>query len=161
MMITNGAFSRAAEVAQAVQSMARDVGLNITLESIEKATFDSRRLAGDYTVMLYRFNTTCADPLKECSTIIARDEFGTHYCNDDPNTPGGRMKVMGLALERMGDLEERTNAMKEFFALEMQEFAPFAYIYSPVLLYCSKKAVTDITVFSDGSADYRFVKKSI
>jgi peptide/nickel transport system substrate-binding protein len=161
MMITNGAFARTAEVAQAVQSMAREVGFNITLEPIEKATFDTRRLAGDYVVMLYRFNITSSDPLKEASVIIAKDEFGSHFANDNPNTPGGKMKVLGLALENMGDLEARTAGMKEFFALEMEEFAPFAYLYSPILLYCTQKSISNLTVFADGSADYRFAKKGI
>jgi hypothetical protein len=128
---------------------------------MEKATFDTRRLAGDYVVMLYRFNITGSDPLKEASTIIAKDEFGSHYANDNLGTPGGKMKAIGLALENMGNLEERTAAMQQFFTIEMEEFAPFAYLYAPILLYCTQKSVNGITVFADGTADYRFVKKGI
>jgi peptide/nickel transport system substrate-binding protein len=159
MMMTNASFARAAEVAQAIQSMVAEVGFNITLEPLEKATFNVRRVAGDYPIMLYRFTTTCGDPQKEATAIISLDEFGTHYANDDIRTPGGKMKALGLSLLSMGDLKERTAALERFFAMEMEDFAPFAYLYSPVLLYCTNKSINNLTVFADGSADYRFLQK--
>jgi hypothetical protein len=56
-------------------------------------------------------------------------------------------------------LKERTAALERFFTIEMEELAPFAYLYSPILLYCTNKSINNLTVYADGSADYRFIQK--
>jgi peptide/nickel transport system substrate-binding protein/glutathione transport system substrate-binding protein len=159
MILTTAAFARATEVAQAIQSMAQEVGFNITIESLEFATFTDRRTAGVFDITLGSFAATCGDPQVEASVIIPFDIFGSNYANDNISTPGGRMKALGLSLQTMGDLENRTAALKQFFTIEMEEFAPFAYLYSPVMLYCSTKSVNNLIVFADASADFRFIQK--
>jgi hypothetical protein len=96
----------------------------------------------------------------EASVIIPFDIFGSNYANDNISTPGGRMKALGLTLQTMGDLEKRTAALEQFFTIEMEEVAPFAYLYSPVMLYCTTKSTDNLTVFADASADFRFIQKN-
>jgi hypothetical protein len=69
------------------------------------------------------------------------------------------MKRLALSAASIGDAADRTKVLEQVFRIEMEEFAPFAYLYSPVTLYASSKNTTGYTVYADGSADYRFVFK--
>jgi peptide/nickel transport system substrate-binding protein/glutathione transport system substrate-binding protein len=152
MMLTTSSFARAAEIAQAIQSMTQEVGFNIVIETLEHATFTDRRTAGDFDLILGSFAATCGDPQVEASVIIPLDIFGSNHGNE-------RLRTLGLSLQTIGDLKERTAALEQFFTIEMEEIAPFAYLYSPILLYCTNKSINNLTVYADGSADYRFIQK--
>lgn len=152
MILTTSSFVRAAEVAQAIQAMASQAGINLKIETLEQATFSDRRNAGDFDLTLGSFAATCGDPQVEASIIIAFDIFGSKYVNEE-------LHNLCVSIQTMADKDQRKAVLEKIFTIEMNEFAPFAYLYSPTTLYATGSGVTNLTVYADGSANYKFVKK--
>ena len=140
------------EVAQAIQAMATEAGFNIKLEPLEHATFMDRRFAGEFDMTLGAFAATAGDPQVEVGVIIAFDVFKSNYVNEE-------MHNLAVSTHGITDRAERGAVLTQVFMMEMQEFAPFVYLYSPVMLYATQSGVTNLTVYADGSANYKLVDK--
>ena len=151
MVYTSSSFIRADEVAQAVQSMAAEVGLNVKLEPLEQAAFTDRRSSGSFDIILGAFASTAGDTQTEVAVIIGFDVFGSQYVNQE-------MSDLCAQVRTCGDKEERTKLIEQVFQIEMDEMAPFSYLYSPSYLCASAGNVSNYNVFADGSGEYRFVQ---
>jgi peptide/nickel transport system substrate-binding protein len=149
---TGGGAVRPIEEAQAIQAMAAAVGFNIKLEPLENASFMDRRFAGGFDITLGGFAATAGDPQVEVAVIIDFDVFKSGYVNKE---------MHDLAFSALGEADraKREEILKKVFQIEMTEFAPFAYLYSPIMLYATQSNITTYTVYADGSADYKFVQK--
>lgn len=149
---TGGGAVRPIEEAQAIQAMAAQAGFNIKLEPLENASYMDRRFAGAFDLTLGGFAATAGDPQVEVAVIIDFDVFKSGYVNEE---------MHNLAFSALGEADraKREEILKKVFQIEMDEFAPFAYLYSPILLYATQSNITNFTVYADGSADYKFVHK--
>jgi len=152
IMYSQGAFPRVDEVAQAIQAMATEAGFSVTLEPLEQAAFNERRSAGDYDIMLGSFAATAGDPQVELAVIINFDVFKTNYHNDE---------LHALAEQAMSAVEqdEREQIFTDAFTIEMEEFAPFTYLWDGRATHAMKNGISGVTFFADSSADYKFVNK--
>ncbi|MBU3877598.1 ABC transporter substrate-binding protein [Faecalicatena sp. AGMB00832] len=153
LIYTSSSFIRADEVAQAIQSMAEEIGLNIKLEPLEQATFTDRRSTGKFDLILGAFASTAGDTQTEVAVIIGFDVFGSNYMNADLTALCDQIRVCS-------DKEERTKLLEQVFQLEMDEMAPFSYLYSPVYVCANADNVENYHIFADGSGEYRFVQKN-
>ncbi|WP_402468421.1 ABC transporter substrate-binding protein [Isoptericola aurantiacus] len=149
MLYSPSGFARAKEIAQAIQSMATQVGITLKLDEAEDATFQQRRSSGDYDITLGSFASTAGDPQTEVGVIIAHDVFGTGYDNE---------KLIQLANESqtITDRTERGEVLQQVFQIEFDHFAPFVYLYSAVTPYVMDTDVKNLTIYADGSAAYKF-----
>jgi peptide/nickel transport system substrate-binding protein/glutathione transport system substrate-binding protein len=138
------------EVCQVIKAQAAQAGINITLEPIEYATFVDRRDSGDFDFFFSSFAATCGDPQVEISVIMSFNIFNTNYDNAE-------LSALTNATRSISDKAERAKVMEQAFTIEMEEFAPFIYVYDESYCYASAKNVTGYTVFADGSGDYRFM----
>ena len=98
------------------------------------------------------FAATAGDPQVEVGVIIAFDIFKSNYVNEE-------MHNLAVSTHGIVDRDERGKVLQQVFEMEMSEFAPFVYLYSPVMLYATNGDVTNLTVYADGSANYKFVQK--
>ncbi|MCD8106142.1 MAG: ABC transporter substrate-binding protein [Lachnospiraceae bacterium] len=153
MIYTASNLQRADEIAQAIQSRATEIGLNIILEPLDVDEFQERRFAGEYDLTLGSFTPTCSDPQTEVASIIANDMFQTGYTNET-------IRTLANEIQTILDREERETKLQELFLLEMETLEPFAYLYSPVNVFAMRKNISGVTIYSDYSADYRFVVKA-
>lgn len=152
LIYTNEGFQKAEEIAMAVQTRAKEIGLNMVVEPLKNAEFLKRRAEGEYDVTLGAFAATCGDPQTEVAVIIADDIFGTGYQNAD-------MEQLCEKVKLTMDRTERENVLKDIFKIEMEELAPFVYLYSPNNIVASQNYISNITFYNDYSADYRFMVK--
>ena len=152
LIYTGEGFQKAEEMAMAVQTRAKEIGLNMVVEPLGNAEFLKKRAEGDYDVTLGAFAATCGDPQTEVAVIIADDVFGTGYRNADLEQLCEKAKVTM-------DRTERETVLKDIFKIEMEELAPFVYLYSPMNIVASQNDISNITFYNDYSADYRFMVK--
>jgi peptide/nickel transport system substrate-binding protein/glutathione transport system substrate-binding protein len=152
VMYSQGAFPRVDEIAQTIQAEAAKAGFEVKLEPLEQAAFNERRDAGDYDIMLGAFAATAGDPQVELSVIINFNIFKTNYQNDE---------LAALASQAMSTVEpdEREELFTRAFEIEMNEFAPFVYLYDGRATHAMAKGVTGVSFYADSSAQYKFVNK--
>lgn len=153
MIVSNTAITRAAETAQAIQAMAAQAGFNIKIDAQENASFMDRRFAGDFDLSLGSFAATAGDPQVEAGVIINFDVFKSGYVNEE-------LHVLTMSIMGMADRAERGKVLEQIFTIEMNEFAPFVYLYNSSYIYGTSKNVENLTVYADGSANYKFVTKN-
>jgi peptide/nickel transport system substrate-binding protein len=149
-LLINPSITGYSEVCQAIQSMAAQAGINIVLDPVEYATFVDRRDAGDFDVFFGSFAATCGDPQVEAGVIIAFNVFNTNYENP-------KLAELTGAVGGISDREERAKVLEQIFTIEMEEFAPFIYVYDESYCYASSNNVSGYVTFADGSGDYRFI----
>jgi len=133
--------------------MAAQAGFNIKIDAQENASFMDRRFAGDFDLSLGSFAATAGDPQVEAGVIINFDVFKSGYVNEELHAL--TMSIMGMA-----DRAERGKVLEQIFTIEMNEFAPFVYLYNSSYIYGTSKNVENLTVYADGSANYKFVTKN-
>lgn len=146
-------FQRADEIAQTIQSRALEIGLEIILEPMNNREFEERRSNGKYDITLSLFSPTCGDPQTEVAVIMANDVFHTGYQNDS-------LKELCREVQEITNKKERVEKLEEIFRIEMEELAPFVYLYSPISAYATTDKISNIRFYNDYSADYRFVVKT-
>jgi peptide/nickel transport system substrate-binding protein/glutathione transport system substrate-binding protein len=150
MIYTASSFPRADEVAQAIQSMAAEAGITLKLEPLDQAAYTERRSAGDFDLILGSFAATAGDPQVEVSVIIAFDVFGSHYENAE-------LHELAVSAGGIADRAEREVVLNKVFNIEAEQFAPFIYLYQPITKYGMRNEVKNLTIYSDGSANYKLV----
>jgi peptide/nickel transport system substrate-binding protein len=151
MVLTSASFPRANEVATVVQAMAGAVGFNVKIEMLESATYESRRTSGNYDLYLGRFNSTCSDMQRDVTTNLLPDKFKSGAIDD-------KMRELCSAAAVTVDRAARTKLLEQIYAIEMNDLAPVIGLYCPVYLYPMQKNVTNVTVYADGTAVYKYVK---
>jgi ABC-type transport system substrate-binding protein len=132
--------------------MAAEAGFNVKVETLEQATFTDRRAAGDYEINLSSSGLTAGDPQNFVSSILADDVFATGY--GDPE-----IQQLADSTKTIGDTDERSSVMTQVLQLEMDEFGPFVGLYDPVSIYGLAPGIEDLTIYADGSAEYKFASK--
>jgi ABC-type transport system substrate-binding protein len=152
MILPVAGFPRGNEISQAIQSMAAEAGFNVKVETLEQATFTDRRAAGDYEINLSSSGLTAGDPQNFVSSILADDVFATGY--GDPE-----IQQLADSTKTIGDTDERSSVMTQVLQLEMDEFGPFVGLYDPVSIYGLAPGIEDLTIYADGSAEYKFASK--
>lgn len=145
-------FQRADEIALAIQSRALEAGMEIILEPMNNREFEKRRSEGKYDITLSLFAPTCGDPQTEVAVIMANDVFHTGYQNET-------LRELCREVRGITNKKDRIKKMEEIFRIEMEELAPFVYLYSPVSAYATTDNISNIRFYNDYSADYRFVIK--
>ncbi|MDR1189009.1 MAG: ABC transporter substrate-binding protein [Bifidobacteriaceae bacterium] len=150
LIYTASSFPRADEVAQVIQSGAAEAGITLQLEPLDQAAYTERRSAGDFDLILGSFAATAGDPQVEVSVIIAFDIFGSHYDNAE-------LHDLAVSAGGIADRTEREVVLNKVFNIEAEEFAPFIYLYQPITKYGMRNAVKNLTVYADGSANYKLV----
>jgi peptide/nickel transport system substrate-binding protein len=149
-LLINPNITGYSEVCQAIQSMATQANINIVLDPVEYATFVDRRDAGDFDVFFGSFSATCGDPQVEAGVIIAFNVFNTNYENP-------QLAELTGAVGGLSDKEERAKTLEQIFTIEMEEFAPFIYVYDESYCFASSSNVSGYVTFADGAGDYRFI----
>jgi peptide/nickel transport system substrate-binding protein len=115
------------ELCQAIQSMAREVGINLQIRMLETAIYDQARSNHDYDLCL----TAIADSgnlwLKIANDVIGGDRFNTGFQND-------RLKQLGKTIGTTMNPRQADELYKQLYAMETTDFAPDIYLYWPTLV---------------------------
>ena len=83
-MVSNSVHSRAAEIAQAIQSWAQEVGLNLKVEMLEQATASEKRRSGNYQIGIAGSPQRNGDAFNMYTQDFSRtDQFHTGYVNEE------------------------------------------------------------------------------
>ena len=153
-MIVNIAETlRGAEVAQAIQSMADEVGFNVTIETMEAATYNERRAAGNYDISLCVNAMTNGEFYISSIEVNGIDRFATGY--DNP-----RMKELAEQGMTIVNMEERIENAKAIYQIVMDNFAPNIYLYRIPGCIVTSSSLENVIVFGDNLLDLRFMKKN-
>ena len=103
--------------------MAKDVGINLAVQSLEVATFQEYQSSGNYDPYMGSFTMVNGDSFTEITNLIGKDRFNTGYKNQEltdlrSRSPHGRP---GRArLTDAGRLPDRHG-----------QLAPTVYLYEP------------------------------
>lgn len=152
MILASGVLVQGEEVAQAIQSMCAGAGININLEIMETATFNERKMAGDYDVCLSAWTSTMGDPYNELVEILGRtDMFKSGLVNQELFDLVDEITVTA-------DRAERTQKMQEAFQMVMDQFGPDIYLYDAESNLCYSSDVSGITFYNDSVMDLRYMQ---
>ncbi len=153
-MIVNIAETlRGAEVAQAIQSMASEAGFNITIETMEAATYNERRAAGNYDISLCVNAMTNGEFYISSIEVNGIDRFATGY--DNP-----QMKALAEKGMTLVDMQERVENAKAIYQIVMDNFAPNIYLYRIPGCIVTSSSLENVTVYGDNLLDLRYMKKN-
>lgn len=150
LLINSAKLARGTEVAQAIQSMATEAGFNVSIETLENATYNEKRDAGEYDMCLGSTTFTSGDSYIPAVEINARDTFNTGFHTDELTTLGEEAK-------QLVNNEERMENAKQIFEIVMNEFAPNIYLYQVENCIATVAGISNITVFGDNVVDLRYV----
>lgn len=125
----------AAELTQAIQSMAADVGLNLKLRPLEVAMYDEARTQQSYDLSLGAISDDGVQWWKVGAEVIGNDRFKTGYQNDE-------LKALGKQLQTLLDPVKADETYKKVFEIETTTFAPNIYLYWPTIIDAWTQGVT-------------------
>lgn len=152
ILMNSAKMTRGTEVAQAIQSMLTDAGFNVVIETLENATYNEKRNAGEYDICLGTTTYTCGDFYIPAIEVNALDTFNTGYKNDE-------MTNLGEEAKKLVDTQERVDNAKEIFEIVMEEKAPNIFLYQIENCVANVSDVSNVTVFGDNVLDLRYVTK--
>lgn len=152
MILASGVLVQGDEVAQAIQAMCAQIGININLEIMETATFNERKMAGDYDVCLSAWTNTMGDPYTELVEILGKtDMFKSGLVNQELFDLVDDITVTA-------DQEERATKMEQAFQMVMDQCGPDVYLYDCVSNLCYSPDVSNITFYNDSVMDLRYMQ---
>ncbi len=153
MLVPSGIFGQSDEVAQSIQSMAAKVGIKISVQSLDVATFQQYQQAGNYDLYVSSFTLANGDSFTEATNLIGLDRFATGFKDDE-------LTSIAAEVGKTVDQDQRDALTQKEYQIVMDQFAPNLYLYEPQGNTAVAKGVTGIVNFPDGAADFRFVSKS-
>ena len=153
MIIPAGIFSQSEEVAQAIQSMAAEAGIDVAVQSLDVATFQEYQTAGNYDLYVSSFTLANGDSFTEITNLIGKDRFNTGYKNEE-------LTALSQQVAKTVDLDERDALTQDAYQIVMDNFAPTLYLYEPQAITATAAGVEGLVAYPDGIADFRFVSKS-
>ena len=137
MLMNSAKLTRGSEVAQAIQSMASEAGFNVNIETLENATYNERRAAGNYDICICSNTFTSGEFYIPAIEVNATDRFATGYQNEE-------LAALGEEGMVLVDQDARVENATEIFQHVMDHFAPNIYLYQvgncACLLYTSDAA---------------------
>lgn len=153
LIVPSGIFSQGDEVAQTIQSMAAEAGINIAIQNLDVATFQEYQAAGNYDLYVSSFTLVNGDSFTEITNLIGKDRFKTGYVNEE-------LTALAQQISTTVDLDERDGLTQDAYQIVMDNFAPNVYLYEPQQITATSNGIEGLTAFPDGIADFRFVTKS-
>jgi peptide/nickel transport system substrate-binding protein len=138
------------ELCQAIQSMARDVGINLQIRMLETAIYDQARSNHEYDLCLAAIASSGKLWLKIANDVIGSDRFNTGFQND-------RLKQLGKTIGTTVDPVRADELYKQLYAIETTDFAPDIYLYWPTLVTAWNPKVSGILFHFDQKVDLHAV----
>lgn len=152
MILSSGVLVQGEEVAQAIQAMCLEAGININLEIMETATFNERKMAGDYDVCLSAWTNSMGDPYNEMVEILgSTDMFKSGLVNQE------RFDLID-EIKETPDMEQRTEMMQDAFQMVMDQFGPDIYLYDCQSNLCYSSSISNVTFYRDSVMDLRYMQ---
>lgn len=148
---TTSTVSIANELAQAIQSMAGEVGFNLEVTPLEVAIYDEARNARDFDMCIASIMKSGNMWYKTASEVIGNDRFNTGFTNTE-------LKELGAEAGQTMDQAKLSEILGEMAEIELTEFEPNVYLYFPTLLYARSSSLKDICWHSEHRADLKFTK---
>ena len=153
MIVNTGEVLRGAEVAQAIQSMAAEAGLNVMIETLEAATYNERRAAGNYDICLGVNTMTNSEFFVSAIEINATDRFATGFTDE-------KMFELGKEGQGLVDMDKRVENAKAIYQIVMDNFAPNIYLYQIPGCVATDAGISNLTIYGDNTIDMRYMKKN-
>lgn len=150
---TTSTVSIANELAQAIQSMAQKIGLNLQVTPLEVAVYDETRAAGTYDLSIASIIKSGNMWFKTAAEVIGNDRFGTGHDNAE-------LMELGHEIGRTMDQAKLDGLLSEMAGIELTQFEPNLYIYFPTLIYAQSAKLTDVSWHCEHRADFKFLKVS-
>jgi peptide/nickel transport system substrate-binding protein len=138
------------ELTQAIQSMAKDVGINLQIKMLETAIYDQARSNHDYDLCLAAIADSGNMWLKIGSDVIGSDRFNTGFQNV-------QLKELGKSIGVTMDPVKADQLYKEVYAIETREFAPNIYLYWPTLVTAWSPRLSGVFFHFDQKPDLHAV----
>lgn len=153
LLMNSAKLTRGSEVAQAIQSMATEAGFNVSIETLENATYNERRAAGNYDICICTNTFTSGEFYIPAIEVNATDRFSTGYQNDE-------LKALGEEGMVLVDSDARVKNATEIFQHVMDNFAPNIYLYQVGNCTAMVSNLDNLTIFGDNILDLRYVTKN-
>ena len=116
--------SIAPEMSQAIQSMASSIGINIEVTPLETAIYDEARTNHEYDLCIASIGKSGNMWYKTGAEVIGNDRFNTGHDNEE-------LKALGHELASEMDEEKQDEIFAEMNRIQLTEFEPNLYLYSP------------------------------
>lgn len=115
------------ELTQAIQSMAKEVGINLRIRPLESAVYNEARTKADFDLVLAAIGNDKNMWWKIGAEVIGNDRFKTGFQNQ-------KLKELGRALQVTNNQVEMDRIFKQIYEIETAEFAPNIYLYWPTIV---------------------------
>jgi len=125
------------ELTQAIQAMAKDVGINLKIRPLESAVYNDARTKHDYDLCLAAIGNDLNMWWKLGAEVIGNDRFNTGFQNT-------KLKELGKALQVTNNQTEMDRLFKEIYTIETTEFTPNIYLYWPTIVNAWDAKVTNV-----------------
>ncbi len=139
-----------AELSQAIQSMAAEVGLNLRIRPLEVAMYDEARDKMDYDLSIGAISDDGNMWWKVGAEVIGNDRFNTGYQNE---TLKSKAKLIQTTVEQ----DALDKAFSDVYKLEMTEFAPNIYLYWPSIISAWVPGISGIKYHLEQFPDLRAI----
>lgn len=140
-------YARTSEVMQYIASCWNEIGVNVSIEIIDGATFMDRRAGGDYDIYYTGCSHVGGDPILYFAQRILQDSMCSGYVNDELNALID--KVIGIV-----DPEERQATLEQICQIMMDEAAPHLPVYAIQNVVVKRDTVSGDVVYQDKIMDF-------
>jgi peptide/nickel transport system substrate-binding protein len=152
--LINPGIVHAAEIAQAVQAMAKDAGFNLKITILDMGAAMDAMFNGKYDIMFSGFSYVNGSAFKPMAEIwySPSDVFKTGYKNE---------KLDAILLQAQGTIDnaKRVVLLEQAWQILMDEYAPAIFIYNLEFADAVVSNVSGIKVYPDSIVDLRFLQK--
>lgn len=152
IIAVNGQVPRISEVLQAVSSMLNQAGFNSSVEFMEMAAFNERRISENYDVYFASVKTAGNDPGSTLITRWMKDSFKSGYVNEE-------MNALIEQQATMTDPDARNAVIQEIFQMAYDETAPCTPVYQLNTIAAYKDDISGVVFRPDTFTDFTRVMK--
>lgn len=138
--------SIAAELSQAIQSMANSVGLNVQVIPLESAVYSDTRNNHDFDMCLASIGKSGNMWYKTAAEVIGQDRFNTQFDNQE-------LKDLGTQIASEMNMEKQDEILAKMYEIELTEFEPNIYLYWPTELYAWNQNIKGISFHGHKTCD--------
>lgn len=136
---TTSTVSIANELCQAIQQMCQAVGINIKLEPMDVAVFDTERLEANCDVCLSAIVISGNMWYKTAAEIIGQDRFNSGFVNEE-------LLALGVQMQTTTDPDKQDEILARMYEIQLTDFQPLVYLYYPQLMCGTAGNVSGIRV---------------
>ncbi|MCC8046831.1 MAG: ABC transporter substrate-binding protein [Clostridiales bacterium] len=153
MTLGNG-FTDWEESAVVIQAALAEIGINMTINEIDRATFLTQAAEGNLEIFLNRFNPFIGDPgyLVNCLYTTESSYNYYNYSNEEFDALYEEAEAAATEEERLAIYEE----MQYIFA----EDCPVVELYTYSFAYCGRDNVEGFAYFPDGTIRFQYLSKT-